>query len=275
MAPYALRSGLPRVLDCTDSLTRYVERRAVLAAPPKRWLWRREAEKIAAYEQFCAWQFKACLMNSANDAATLRAMAPGSEVLTVANGVDFSQLKPGKLRRDPDRLIFVGNLAYAPNIEAVRWFAREVFPLIRARRPKARFSVLGGNAPASLLALGRQAGIEFKGYISDFRPQLWEAAVSVCPVHLAAGRQNKILDAFACQTPVVATRLTASGCEAAEGRELLGADSAEEFAAQTLRLMAQPALGRALAARALRFVRRRYDWDRSAGLIEAAFKGPW
>jgi sugar transferase (PEP-CTERM/EpsH1 system associated) len=275
MAPYAMRARLPRLLDYTDSLTRYMERRAVQASGLKRWIWGREAAKLAAYEQFCAWQFKACLMNSENDAETLRAMAPGSNVVTVSNGVDFSHLKPGKFMRDPDRLVFVGNLAYPPNVEAVRWFVQDIFPMIRAERPKARFSIVGGHAPASLASLGQRPGVEFKGFAADFRPLLWDAAVSVCPVRLAAGRQNKILDAFACQTPVVATSLTASGCEAKDGKELLTADTAEEFAAKTLRLMARPALGKALASRAYSFVKRHYAWGRSAHLIESAFKGAW
>ena len=273
MAPYALRARLPRVIDYTDSLTRYFERRAVQAQGLKKALWAREAKKIAAYEQWCASQFDACLMNSEGDAATLRAMAPKANVVTVANGVDFAKLKPAKLRRDPDRMVFVGNLAYPPNSEAVLWFATEILPLIRAKRPQATLIVVGSHAPASLQRLKGTPGLEFSGFAADFRPLLWSAAVSVCPVRLAAGRQNKILDAFACGTPVVATRLTALGCEAEPGKQLLAADSAGAFAAETLRLMKSPALGQKLAAQALRFVKARYDWNKSGRLIEAALKG--
>lgn len=272
MAPYALRTKLPRVIDYTDSLTRYFERRASMASGMKKALWSREAEKIAAYEAFCATRFSAGLMNSENDAATLRAMAPGANILTAANGVDFGFLKPGRGKRNPDLMVFVGNLAYAPNAEAVLWFSNEVLPLIRRKRPGAKFTVVGGNAPASLKALQGRPDIEFTGFAADFRPLLQQAAVSVCPVRLAAGRQNKILDAFACATPVVATSLTASGCEAQAGVHLLAADRADDFAAQTLRLMQSPALGKKLASKALSFVKQRYSWPKSAGIIERALK---
>jgi polysaccharide biosynthesis protein PslH len=264
---------LPRVIDYTDSMTRYFERRAAQAGQLKRALWRREAAKIASYESWTSWQFDAGLMNSEADAATLKAMAPGAAIVTAANGVDFQTLRPGKLKRDPNKLVFVGNLAYPPNIEAVLWFAREIFPLIRHKRPAAKFVVVGGNAPSALLALRAMPGIEFSGFISDFRPLLWTAGVSVCPVRLAAGRQNKILDAFATGTPVVATSLTASGCEAEAGVHLLTADNAGAFAAETLRLMQDSILGRRLATKALGFVKDHYDWSKSTALIEAALKG--
>lgn len=274
MAPYALRFRGPRVIDYTDSLTRYFERRAAQAQGLKRMLWKREAEKIAGYEQWTAEQFDAGLMNSRGDAQTLQAMAPKAKLLVASNGVDFSHLKPGKARRDPDQMIFVGNLAYPPNAEAVLWFANEILPLIRAKRPKARLVVVGTNAPSRVAALKNRPGLEFAGFAEDFRPLLWGSAVSVCPVRLAAGRQNKILDAFATGTPVVATSLTAAGVEAEAGKQLLAADEAPGFAAACLKLMQSPALGKRLAAKALGFVRARYDWSRSAGVIESALRMP-
>ncbi len=270
MAPYALRARLPRVIDYTDSLTRYVERRALQASGLRRILYRREAEKIAAYEAWTADQFDAGFMNSEGDAAALRAMAPGSNIVTAANGVDFGHLKPGKLRRDPERMVFIGNLAYAPNAEAVLWFHREILPLIARKRPKARFVVVGGKAPAALARLKADPRVEMTGFLEDTRPELWRAGLSVCPVRLAAGRQNKILDAFATGTPVVATALTAAGVEASHGRHLLAAEDPAGFAAACLELMQRPAKGRALAAAAMKFARARYDWAASAKLIEKA-----
>jgi glycosyltransferase involved in cell wall biosynthesis len=272
MAPYALRFRGRRVIDYTDSLTRYFERRALRAPWLKRRLWLREAAKIAAYEAWTARQFDAGLMNSGSDAATLRAMAPGSRILTAANGHD-PRLKPRKGKRDPDSMVFIGNLAYPPNAEAVAWFAGEILPRIRSKRPQAHFVVLGSNAPASLRGLQGRPGVEFRGFVPEIQGPLASAAISVCPVRLAAGRQNKILDAFATATPVVATGLTAAGVEAQPGRHLLAADDAEGFAVACLRLLSSPGLRRSLAARALNFVHQRYDWSATARVAEAALKG--
>jgi glycosyltransferase involved in cell wall biosynthesis len=208
-------------------------------------------------------------MNSEADSMTLRAMAAKANILTVANGSDWKALALKKQKRNRDEMIFVGNLAYPPNAEAVRWFATEILPKIRQKRPSARFKVVGGGASADLRAL---RGVDFAGFAQDMRPHLWSAGLAVCPVRLAAGRQNKILDAFASGLPVVATSLTARGCEAEPGRHLLTADSAEDFAAASLSLISQPALAKRLAAQALGFVRARYDWAKSAGKIEKILK---
>lgn len=272
MVPYALQARLPRVIDFTDSLTRYFERRVIQARGFKAALWAREAEKIGAYEAWAAGQFDAAFMNSEADAQTLRAMSRGAKVLTAANGVDLRFLKPGRLRRDPERMVFVGHLAYPPNAEAMLWFLRDIFPKIRKARPKASLDIIGGSAPSSLKAYEGQAGLRFHGFVKDFRPLLWAAGFSVCPVRLAAGRQNKILDAFATGTPVLATALTAAGVEAKAEKDLLTAETAEEFAAQALRLMERPVLGRGLAIAAYAFVKARYSWGQSARIMDQALK---
>ena len=145
-----------------------------------------------------------------------------------------------------------------------------MLPLILKKEPRAKFVIVGGQAPESLRALGADRHVELCGFARDMNPLLNAAGVSVCPVHLAAGRQNKILDAFATATPVVATALTAEGVEARPGRELLAADTAEGFAQAVLKLMASPALSKRLGQAGYRFARKHYDWASGARLIEKA-----
>jgi sugar transferase (PEP-CTERM/EpsH1 system associated) len=276
MVPYALRAKLPRVLDCTDSLTLYWERMAAGASGLKKAAFQKEAEKIAAYEAWAAGQFDAVFMNSRQDANALRGMAPFAKVEVASNGADFERLKPFTgtkgARRDPDRILFIGNLAYAPNASGVLWFYHEVFPRILRQRPKAKFVVVGGHAPQSLRPLENDPRVEMTGFAQDRNPLLNAAGLSVCPVHLAAGRQNKILDAFATATPVVATSLTAQGVEATPGRQLLVADSAEAFAKESLRVLSSPVLARRLGRAGYKFVQQRYHWASSARIIERAMR---
>lgn len=275
MVPYALRSKLPRVLDCTDSLTRYWERRAASVSGFKKIIFQREAEKIAAYEAWAATQFDSVFMNSSGDTAALRAMAPHENIVTVSNGADFERLKPLRApreKRDPDRMIFIGHLAYEPNAKGALWFYREVMPKILSRRPKAKFVVVGGHAPQSLRPLMTDEHVEMIGFADDMNPLLNSAGLSVCPVHLAAGRQNKILDAFATATPVVATTLTAQGVEAVSGKQLLAEDTAEAFAQAALKIMTHPVLARRLGQAGYKFVHQHYDWASSARIIEKAMR---
>jgi glycosyltransferase involved in cell wall biosynthesis len=276
MAPYALRFKGPRYLDYTDSMTRYTERRVAQAALEgrglaKRWL-RRQARQLAAYETWVAGQFDGLFVNAATDAQALRAMAPrhAGRIHVAANGVRLDWRQP---RPDGPKLLFVGHLAYPPNAEAVLWFAKRVLPLILIEEPRATFEIVGGDAPSAILALAGQPGIRLHGFRNDMRPYVESAAVSVCPVHSGAGRQNKLMEAFAAGLPAVATQLAADGAEALPGKHLLAADSPADFAAAVLMLLRDPALGRRLAKEAGRLVKSKYDWARNSAGLEAVLRG--
>jgi glycosyltransferase involved in cell wall biosynthesis len=278
MAPYALRFHGPRVLDYTDSLTRYAERRAAVLKLEGRGLaarwWKRQAEQTAAYEAWVAGQFDAGFFNSHQDCEAVRAMAPAfaDKLSVAANGVSL----PATTQQRPAAssvISFVGHLAYAPNAEAVAWFATQVLPLIQAQRPQAEFHVIGGDAPARLRALEGRPGLRFLGPVKEVAVALRASTVSVCPVRTGAGRQNKLLEAFAAGIPAVATGFSAAGAEAQDGRHLLVADEPVAFAAAVLRLLAQPALGRRLSLQARALVQRLYRWPANAAALEKVLLG--
>lgn len=276
MAPYALRFKGPRFLDYTDSLTRYAERRAAALALEGKglqaWWWRRQARQTAAYEAWCAGQFDGGFFNSRLDCDAVRAMAPDSaeRLQVAANGVAPSAAKAAPA--EPGSLAFIGHLAYAPNAEAVLWFVRQVLPLVRAKRPDAVLTVIGGDAPAALRALEGTPGLRFVGPVAEVAPALQAAQVSVCPVLSGAGRQNKLLEAFAAGVPAVSTRFSAEGAEAVHGRDLLVADGAPAFAQAVLRLLDDAALRRRLASGGRALVARRYRWAANAAVIHQALE---
>jgi glycosyltransferase involved in cell wall biosynthesis len=284
MAPYALRFRGPRFLDYTDSMTRYAERRAadlaLRGAPLRAAFARVQAGRMAAYEAWCAGQFDAGFFNSRQDCEAVQAMHPAAaaSLRVAANGVDADAYRAPTGRskaeaKDPFELLFVGHLAYPPNADAVAWFATEVLPLVRARVPKAFFTVVGGDASPGLRALGGLPGVRFAGFARDTRPYLYRAAVSVCPVRTGAGRQNKLLEAFAAGIPAVATSLAAQGAEARDREHLLVADDAPVFADAVIRLLERPVLGRRLALNARALVRRSYVWPENAAVLEGAMLG--
>ncbi|MGH7441323.1 MAG: glycosyltransferase family 4 protein, partial [bacterium] len=292
MAPYALRFRGPRFLDYTDSMTRYTERLAAERAFQGTWrtrvnAWslRIQARRLAAYEAWCAGHFDAGFFNAAGDRDAVAAMNPStSEALHVAaNGVDWKFFAPPRSGRpacDPRGLLFVGNLAYAPNADAVVWFARSVLPLVRAQVPNAHLTVVGGGGERLRRAFQGLPGLRFTGFIQDTRPLLWGSALSVCPVRTGAGRQNKLLEAFAAGLPAVATPLAAEGAEARNGTHLLVAGNAGAFSGAVLRLLRDPALGRRLAKRACALARESYDWTANAKSMETAMlagarRCPW
>jgi polysaccharide biosynthesis protein PslH len=205
--------------------------------------------------------------------------AAAASLHVAANGVDADAYSaPRKGLAGPRakafcELLFVGHLAYPPNADAVAWFAASVLPLVRARVPQASFTVVGGDASPALRALGALPGVRFTGFAQDTLPHLWRAGVSVCPVRTGAGRQNKLLEAFAAGLPAVATSLAAQGAEARDQEHVLVADDASSFADAVIRLLERPALGRRLARNARALVGRNYVWPANAAVLEGAMLG--
>jgi glycosyltransferase involved in cell wall biosynthesis len=150
--------------------------------------------------------------------------------------------------------LFVGNLDYYPNGDAVRWFARAVLPALRERAP-APFRVVvvgGGEAPPEL---------EHTGAVGDVGPCYAAADVAIVPLRAGGGTRIKVLEAFAHGVPVVSPPIGAEGLEAEDGEHLLLGADAEGFAHRCAELMASPELRRGLAERALRLARGSYSLD--------------
>jgi glycosyltransferase involved in cell wall biosynthesis len=168
------------------------------------------------------------------------------------NGVDAAGLHPKGDPAEKPLIAFCGVMNYEPNVEGVLWFARQVWPLIRAKRPDARFVVVGsapGRTIRSLAAAG--SGIEVTGAVPDVRPYLWNAAISVAPLKTARGLQNKVLEAVAAGLPTVVTSEVSAGLPAAVTPACRIADSPDSFAEQALVLLeCSGPKRRALAAQA-------------------------
>jgi glycosyltransferase involved in cell wall biosynthesis len=109
-------------------------------------------------------------------------------------------------------VVFCGVMNYTPNEDAAVWMARHVWPAVRARRPDARLLLVGSDPSTRVQALAdAETRVEVTGTVSDVRPYLWNAAVSVAPLLTARGTQNKVLEAVACGLPAVVTDVVAEG----------------------------------------------------------------
>lgn len=179
---------------------------------PMSWIYQREAEKLLAYERHMASLFGHTLFVSAEEAEVFGELAPEvSERLKYrTQGVDSDYFDPRLEYENPfadeDRvLVFTGAMDYWPNIDAVIWFAEQVFPAVRAEVPAARFCIVGMNPADTVTALANRGGITVTGSVPDVRPYLAHASAVVAPLRIARGIQNKVLEAMAMEKPVLAT----------------------------------------------------------------------
>jgi polysaccharide biosynthesis protein PslH len=179
-----------------------------------------------------------------------------------AHGTDVSRFAPrSDVPVKPNHLIFSGVMRTPTNIQAVQWFARNVWPIVRAARRDATWSIVGREPSGEVLELGKLEGVEVTGTVSDPAVRIAEAAVCIDPIQAGGGMQNKLIEYLASAKPVVSTSVANEGIHAHPGEHLLIADSPEEFARAVLHLLNDPEAREAIGARARQFVLHNWTWE--------------
>jgi sugar transferase (PEP-CTERM/EpsH1 system associated) len=263
-----LLDGVPCVVDFVDALSLNIARRAERDLLPLRPLWRLEAGRLRRAERALLDRVGQGVVVSEADRV---AMGGDGRLAVVPNGVDGERFAFDGRPRDNADVLFAGNLGYFANADAATWFAREVFPGVRARAASARLRIAGARPARAVRALAGLDGVAVLGEVPDMAPHVRAARVAIAPLRTGSGQQSKVLEAMACGTPVVASGLAASGLEVAHEEHLLVADGAEATAAAVARLIEDAALAGRLAANARRLVEERYTWERCVEGLEAAY----
>ncbi|MBF0212025.1 MAG: TIGR03087 family PEP-CTERM/XrtA system glycosyltransferase [Magnetococcales bacterium] len=275
--------SIRRVIDFVDvdsaKWGEYAEGRSGFA----RWLYRRESRALLAAEKEIASTFDAALFVSEPEAALFRSLAPESEAKIDywENGVDLEFFSPDRDYSNPFQpgelpLVFTGAMDYWPNVDAVTWFAHEVFPRVRSAIPEARWVIVGGRPTREVLKLRALPGVVVTGNVPDVRPWLYWSKAAVAPLRIARGIQNKVLEAMAMGRPVLATSQAMEGVRHGPLLRRWMADSPDELVVKAKALLmgadedgAQPACGQ--LGRAL--MQEQYHWGRNLARAMAAVEG--
>jgi len=263
MARFAMEAPLvdyPLVVDLVDVDSQKWAALAETASQPKRWIFEREVRYLSRFERVLAEHACTTVVVNEREARALRLLAPNATVHVVPVGVDLDALTPTCLPVDAPRLVFCGVMDYAPNIEGVLWFVRDVWPLIRARRPETEFTIVGSNpTPAIRRLASRDSGITVTGHVDAVQNHLWNAALSVVPLVTARGVQTKVLEAVAAGLPAVVTSSVHEGLPEEIFAACRVADTPAAFAGSVLELLTiSGAERRAIAGRA---DVHNLDWD--------------
>lgn len=230
--------GRPFVIDMVDVDSAKWGQLAAAARGPRRWIYRREAWTLRAFEAQAASRARATLIVNDRERIALQTIAPSARVLVVPNGIDLERFEPSDPPIDPHDVIFCGVLDYEPNVRGIRWFAADVWPRVRAAVPDARFRVVGLSPTPAIRQLARHdPSIDVVGPVAAVQPYLWSSAVSVAPLHVALGLQNKVLEALACGVPVVVTPEVASGLTDTILRGCATARDPNQFADAVIRFL--------------------------------------
>jgi len=261
MGAFFLRHSLPRVMHFaeldSDKWRQYADKTRF----PLTWVYRREWRTLRAFESELAHAVRENVFCTPLEQRVFEAAIPGVPSLVMRNGVDLAHYRPSAEPAEPGLLVFVGVMDYYPNVEGIAWFSRAILPEVQRRVPGTRLAIVGAHPTAEVRALARLPGVEVTGFVDDPRTHLSRAAVSVAPLRIARGIQNKVLEAMAMGLPVVGTRSATQGVEGLPERDYLVAESAEEQAAAICGLLREPERARDLGRRARAFVEANYDWE--------------
>ncbi len=208
------------------------------------WRQRRAAARYAALEREMLRYYESVHLAAPEDAERLRALMPGGRIICSPNRI--VPVQTIQVRDAARRVLFVGTLGYLPNLDAALWLARGLAPALRRVAPGVEF-IVAGAAPPGLAKKLRRAGIDCHAFPADPSALYASAAIAVAPLRGGGGTKVKILEAWAHRRPVVATSHAARGLGAVPGRDLLIADTAEQFSLCCKRIFDDPALAASLA----------------------------
>jgi sugar transferase (PEP-CTERM/EpsH1 system associated) len=265
---------LPRqVIDLVDVDSVKWADYAEQSARPMRWVYQTESKRLREIEAGKRDAFERIFLVSDAEVKTYREHVGERRGLTTlrhaVDGEYFSALEDC----DAQTLVFVGTLNYRPNCEGIVWFAQQVMPVLRRRRPEARLMIVGRHPTAQVKALDGREGVEVVGSVADVREYLRKASVVVAPLRLARGVQSKVLEAMASARAVVCSPAAAEGIVAQEGEHLLVADRPEQWVEKIDMLMSDGRKRRAIAAAARKQIEKVYPWEKCLESLEAMVLG--
>jgi glycosyltransferase involved in cell wall biosynthesis len=175
---------------------------------------------------------------------------------------------------DRSGLLFIGGFNHPPNVDAVHYFVKSVWPLVRAELPGVVFEILGSHPPESVRRLAG-AGIAVRGYVADVTPYFNDCRVSVAPLRYGAGVKGKVNQSLSHGLPAVISTIAAEGMGLADGHDVLIADSPVDFARAIVRLYTSPELWSKLAENGLRTTQERYSFEAVTRSVKRLlFDGP-
>lgn len=260
-APYVeqVRPHAGRViLDVYNVESEWHRSMAAAAGGMLGWAHRRFAQACLESERDWLPQFDYVLTASRHDADLVLDIAPETTVAVYPNALPFIVPAP---RSDRLEIIFSGNLEYAPNIQAVKFFHRAVWPALQSRWPGLKWKILSRNAGAFRHLPAHDPQIEITGFVKDAVAVIAQSQVAVVPLFAGSGTRIKILEAWAAGTPVVSTTIGAEGLEFHEREHLVIADDSDSFTAAVSELLALPVNRERIGAAGRRLYEERYTWE--------------
>ncbi len=255
--------NIPSVLFQHNVESEIWRRHAATAGnPAKKMMYGMEFRKMLRYERAAVCKFQHVIAVSENDRSLMTRWVDGDHVTVVPTGVDLAEYRPNPSGGDANSsaalITFVGAMAWEPNVAGVEYFCGEVWPLIKAEVPQARFRIVGRN-PDRRVERWASDSIEITGRVPSVVEHLRQSSVVIVPLRIGGGTRLKIYEAMATAKAVVSTTVGAEGLDVHHGRDIVLADDPPSFAQAVIKLIQDRELRRHYETAAAETAAR-YDW---------------
>ena len=273
MSQYTKHLDMPKILDLPDAFSLYFKRRNETDRPLiNRLIDGIEIGRLTKAEKVIT-AYDKTLVCSVEDKKYLEKLHKTDNIDILLNGVDLDtfDVKEGHDYSHNHTLLFTGNMDYAPNVDAVQYFVKEMWPAISKVNPKTKF-IIAGQRPVD--AVQKLAGdrIEVTGFIPDLKDMYADASVVIAPLRFGAGTQNKVLEAMAMGVPTVCTHIGFEGLQIQSGQGVILAKEKSQFIEEVTMLLADAAKRQEVGEQGLAIARTRFSWDKIAVKLEEYFK---
>lgn len=255
----------------SDKWRQYAAKKQGLA----RWVYQRESKYLFDYEYKIAEQAKTSFFVSEQEAALFKSLAPAlsEKIGHINNGVDIDYFSPEQIyvspyRDDEEVLVFTGAMDYWANVDAVVWFATEIFLKLTHKYPDVKFYIVGSRPTKDVEALAKNKNIVVTGAVDDVRPYVAHAKLAVAPLRIARGIQNKVLEAMSMGKHVVATSAAMEGIPYDQSLQVSVSDQADIMVKQINELLKNnPTKIASISNRD--FVKEKFSWEQNVNLLSA------
>lgn len=259
-------NSMLKIIDYTDSVSLYLNRFYEIEKNPiKKYFIGLEKERVREYEVI-ADKFDNLFICSPVDKKNLEERGI-KNINLLPNGIDTEYFVPTEVNYEPNRILFTGNLPYFPNIDAISFFVKDIFPLVLKNFVDAKFFIVGQKPPLNIRRLASEK-IIITGFVKDIKAEYLKSAVTIAPMRFGAGTLNKILESIALGIPVVATGISVLGLPPELKKYVFTASDSEEFSEQILYVLKNPSIRKELMQEGKEKIKELLSWDKIVGDFE-------
>lgn len=269
VAEYIRHNETPKAIDYQDVFSMGMKRRYEIAPFYLKPIFNMEYKRLKRYEHDIFNDFNVKTIISAQDRDSID--HPDKEqILIVPNGVDHEFYSPQEQEKKYD-IVFTGNMAYAPNVNAVEYLANNILPLVWEKLPDVKMYIAGATPDPRVKKVASDR-IIISGWLNDIRDAYAQSKIFIAPMRIGTGLQNKLLEAMSMKLPCITTSLANNSLQAKENEEILVGNNEQELARHIITLLTDKEKANTLAQNGYNFVHRVYDWETATKIMEDEMK---